>query len=193
MGFREAAFRETSGDDESADLLIAVRQAIEKEIKEHKDVELEMEDLTNELVATFEQEKNDPGAALNNQIASPRLKLAKEKERHCIVYTRTLHIGRPAGTAIQGPATRNRIGGIPENCRESASAHTHALIFVSALRQIELPKNNDKDLKRAITKNLQANEAEIRDCTALFEAHAHNFILLRQAMSYIQAKGGARI
>merc|ERR1712137_105541 len=175
------------GDDE-------VRQAIEKEIKERERAELEM-GLTRELVATFEKEKNvrdRDDAALKNQIAALQHEFATGKEEHAsgIAWCK-----RGLGT-LEGQQTIQFLDlqrAIESETSERITANkrmdmawTDLRVSIEADQAAQNAKT--KDLERAITKNRQAYEAEVRDRIALFEEHAHNFSELRQTTSNIRTE-----
>merc|ERR1712137_97990 len=182
-------------DDESARLLIAVRQALEKEIKDREGAELEMEHLTHGWVAIFDQEKKDrehDDADLNNQIATLRHELGNEKEEHAS----DLALCKRGLGALQAQLTqhfKDLRHAIELEASERITANEQVDVAYTDLR-VSIEMNRDaqnaatKDLERAITKNQQAIEEKIRDRTALFEEHAQNLTELRQAMSNIRTE-----
>jgi len=175
------------GDDE-------LRQAIKKEKEEGKRSELEM-GLTQELMATLKQEKNDrerDDAALRNQIAALEHEMANEKEEHA---TNIAVCKRGLGT-LEGQQTqqfKDLQYAIGSETSERIAAKERVDMACTDLRaSIEADRvaqnAKTKDLERAMTKTRQAYEAEIRNRTALVEEHAHNFNELRQAMSNIRTE-----
>merc|ERR1712063_216571 len=72
-----------AGDDESAKLVIAARQALEKEVRERKTSELDMEQKILENAAHGEHERGErerESAAVRGQIAGLRQDLGGEKD-----------------------------------------------------------------------------------------------------------------
>merc|ERR1712137_420379 len=184
-----------AGDEELSKLLISVRQAIEKEIKERKGADAETEHLTLELVASTEQERKNrerDDAAVKNQISALRHELTSDKEEHA---SSVAFCKRGLGM-LEGQQTqqfKDLRHAIESETSERIAADKQVDTACTDLRvSIETYRASQnattKDLERAITKNQQANEAMIRDRTALFEEHAHNFNDLRQAVLNIRTE-----
>merc|ERR1712063_158012 len=169
-----------AGDDESAKLVIAVRQALEKEVRERKASELDMEQKIQEYAASGEHEKGDrerENAAMRAQIASLRQDQASERdERAADIAACKRNV-----SALEGHTTQQL-----KDVRQSLDSETSERIMANERAEtvcndirgiIEADRASHdvvaKDLDRAIKQNRQATEMETKERTNLFEENNH--------------------
>merc|ERR1712007_36078 len=177
---------------------IGVRQAIEKEIKERRTAELEVEHLTRDLVAALEHEKSDrerDDITLRNQIANLRQELSGEKEDRSgdIALCKRSLITLEGNQMQHFKELRHYVD---SEASERVALNERLDLVCSDIRAtMEADRAaqgvTTKDLERAIIKNRQANDAEIRDRVMCFEEHTHNLNEMRQMLSSARVELGA--
>merc|ERR1712007_166622 len=163
-----------AGDDESAKLVIAVRQALEKEVRERKTSELDIEQKIQEISAHGEHERGDrerESAAVRAQIAGLRQDLGAEKdERAADIAACKRNL-----SSLEGHVTQQM-----KDVRQSLESEMSEGIMEAdrATQNVVV-----KDLDRAIKQNRQATETETKERTNLFEENHHSLTEIRQILS----------
>jgi len=178
-----------AGDDESAKL-IAVKQAIEKEVKDRKASELEIELKIQENAASGENERGDrerENAVLRAQIAGLTQDLGIEKDGRAA----DIAAGKRSASALEGLLAQQM-----KDVRQILESEMSERIMgnertETMCNDIRAMIDSDrvahdataKHLDRAIKQNRQATETEAKERTNLFEENNQTLTELRQMLS----------
>merc|ERR1712063_32528 len=180
---------------ESMKLVFAVRQAIEKEVKERKDFESDIEQKMQENAASSENEKGDrehENAVLRTQVAGLRQDLENEKEERAA----DIAAGKRSTSVLEGEMVQ-QIKDIRQICElETSERITGNERTESVCNDIRAIIESDraahdiiaKDLERATKQNRQATETETKERTNLFEENHQTLTELRHTLSNVHGE-----
>merc|ERR1712137_1249642 len=179
-----------AGDDESARLIIALRQALEKEVKERKACEADLEQKIQEAAASNEHDRGDrerENAALRAQIAVLRQDLGNEKDERAAdmaVCKRT--VSALEGHFAQQIKDLRQILESEASERITANERTDTVCNdIRAIIEADRAAQDSilKDMDKAIKQNRQATETETKERTNLFEENHQSLAEIRQMLS----------
>merc|ERR1712007_397374 len=185
-----------AGDDESARLIIALRQGLEKEVKERKASEADLEQKIQESAAANEQDRGDrerENAALRAQIAGLRQDLGNEKDERAA----DLAVCKRTVSALEGHFAQQlkdlrQILESETSERIAASERTDIVCNdIRAIIEAERASQDAliKELDRAVKQNRLATETETKERTNLFEGNHQSLTEIRQMLSNFRGEG----